>query len=221
MERTLHRQLKHWYAEGGQVEVTVDGFRIDAIRGDELVEVQCSTLASIRNKIARLADRHPVRIVKPIVHRTRIEKRKTIRSSAASSVRWSPKKGDPREIFSELVSIAKWIGHPNVRIELPVVDVLQIRVPPGCRRGRRRKPFRVLDTSLLEIHRTLELADRRDVWNLIGVEPLDVAFNTQSLAEAAGCCRWRAQQMAYVLRHCGAVQTIGRTRAGHQYLAVA
>ena len=219
MERTLHRQLKHLYAQDDQVEVVVDGFRIDAIRDGELIEVQCSTLSSIRGKLAKLCKRHAVRLIKPMVHRTKIAKK--VRANARkSSLRWSPKRGDRHEVFGELVSVAKLIGNPNFCVEIPRVDVLETRVPDASRR-RRRKPHRVLDVSLIEIHEALEVRSADDVWQLIGVQPLCNAFNSQALADAAGCCRWRAQQMAYVLRHSGAVQTIGRTRAGHQYRAVA
>ena len=37
METTLHRQLKRLYAGDGATEVAIGSFRVDAVRGDELV----------------------------------------------------------------------------------------------------------------------------------------------------------------------------------------
>ena len=49
METTLHRQLKELYADDPeQREVAVDGYRIDAVREDELVEVQSASLSAIQ-----------------------------------------------------------------------------------------------------------------------------------------------------------------------------
>ena len=50
METTLHRQLKQSYASSdGETEVTLGSFRIDAIRDDELIEIQCASLSALRS----------------------------------------------------------------------------------------------------------------------------------------------------------------------------
>ena len=70
METTLHRQLKALYAGGeARVEQRLAGFRyrIDAVRGEELVEIQHGSLAAIRDKIRHLVETHRVLVVKPIV----------------------------------------------------------------------------------------------------------------------------------------------------------
>ena len=53
-ETTLHRQLKALYSSSAEdrQEVTVDGFRIDAIADDRLIEIQCASLGAIRKKSA-------------------------------------------------------------------------------------------------------------------------------------------------------------------------
>ena len=68
METSLHRQLKAMYAGAdGLQEVVHEGYRIDAIRGGELIEIQHGSLAAIRDKIRTLCAEHRVRIVKPII----------------------------------------------------------------------------------------------------------------------------------------------------------
>ena len=70
METSLHRQLKyHFAADSNSVEVTVDGFRIDAIDSKGfLVEIQHAGLGSIRNKALKLLENgHRLRIIKPLI----------------------------------------------------------------------------------------------------------------------------------------------------------
>ena len=65
METTLHRQLKALYAgPEARTEERLEGYRIDAVRGSQLVEIQHGSLAAIRDKIARLLKRHQVLVVK-------------------------------------------------------------------------------------------------------------------------------------------------------------
>ncbi|MGB1817327.1 MAG: hypothetical protein ACPHJ3_18335, partial [Rubripirellula sp.] len=77
METTLHQQLKRRYAQDDDsTEVVLGKYRIDAIRDDELIEVQCASLSAIRDKCRNLLKRHQLRVVKPVVMRTRIAKAK-------------------------------------------------------------------------------------------------------------------------------------------------
>ena len=48
-EKPLHASLKEWCAQpGDQFEVAVDGFVIDIVRDDLLLEIQTGNLASIK-----------------------------------------------------------------------------------------------------------------------------------------------------------------------------
>ena len=54
-EKPLHAALKDWYAQpGDQFEVSVDGFVVDLVRGDLLVEVQTGNFAAIKRKVKAL-----------------------------------------------------------------------------------------------------------------------------------------------------------------------
>ncbi len=62
-ESSLHRDVKAWYAQPGDLlEAQVDGYVIDLVRGDLLVEVQTGSFASIRGKLGDLLTDHPVRL---------------------------------------------------------------------------------------------------------------------------------------------------------------
>jgi hypothetical protein len=66
-EKPLHASLKHWYARpGDRLEVTVDGFVIDIVRDDLLIEIQTCNFPSIKSKLTDLVRCHRVRLVYPI-----------------------------------------------------------------------------------------------------------------------------------------------------------
>lgn len=61
-EKPLHASLKDWYAKSGdKFEVQVDGFVIDIVRNDLLLEIQTGNFASIKSKLTNLVHSHQVR----------------------------------------------------------------------------------------------------------------------------------------------------------------
>ncbi len=223
METTLHQQLKLSYAEdASSTEVKLGRFRIDAVRGEELIEVQCASLSAIRDKCQQLLQRHPLRVVKPIIMRTRIT-RLTKRDGAIESRRMSPKRGSVLELFDELIYFTRVFPHPNLTLEVPLVQVEQFRIPnPKKRRRSWHKDYTVADVKLESIQSTLQLREPEDLLELLAIDPrtsrFDGAhFNTADLAAAIDRPRWHAQQIAYVLRKTGAIEAKSRSRTGIQY----
>ena len=219
MERTLHRQLKLLYADSpGQTEVTVGDYRIDAICDGALIEIQCASLSAIKSKCHDLVQTHRLTVVKPVVVRTRI--RKLARKGGRQTMRrMSPKRGSVREVFAELVYFTDLIPHPNLSIEVPLIHVEQTRVPRKSRRRWWNKNYEVVDVSLESIEQTLEINDPSDLWTMMSIDPIRDDFNTVDLAAATGTDRHAAQQMAYVLRKTGAVETVARKKTGWVYRA--
>lgn len=193
-------------------------YRIDAVRDDELVEIQCASLSAIRSKIRSLVHRHRVRVVKPIVLRTRIAKKKTAKGKVTSR-RMSPKRGDLLDLFDDLIYFTRVFPHENLVLEIAMVHVEQTRVP--CRRHRRRwrQDYRVLDVQLERIDSTHELQSADDLRRLVGLDRSIESFTTEDIARITNRPRWFAQKIAYVLKHTAAIEPIGRTRAGIIYRA--
>ena len=66
-EKSLHSALKDWYAQpGDRLEAQVDGFHIDIIRNNLLIEIQTANFSSLRRKLNLLIQKHPLRLVFPI-----------------------------------------------------------------------------------------------------------------------------------------------------------
>ncbi|MEM9825971.1 MAG: hypothetical protein AAF958_05255 [Planctomycetota bacterium] len=219
MERTLHQELKSLYARDGETEVTVGEFRIDAVARGELIEIQCASLSAIKNKCGKLVQSRKLRVVKPLIRRTRIRKLDASGNKLVS-LRMSPKRGHRADIFDELVYIAGLLKEPNFILEVPSIHVEQTRRPRPARKRRwGRRDYQVLDVRLESIEDKHVISQPADLWPFLGLEPPVEAFNTQQLAQRVDCSRHRAQQIAYVLRHCGAVEALGRKRDGIQYRA--
>jgi hypothetical protein len=210
METTLHRQLKALYAgPAAAIEQRVGGFRIDAIRGDVLVEIQHGGLAAIRRKVARLLDAHDVLVVKPLVVRKQLV-RLARRGGKEVSRRQSPKQGSLLDLFHELVHFTEVFPHPRLTLQTPLVEVEERRYPGHGNRRRWRKDDHVVeDQRLLAV---LDVRQFRTTADLLDLLPADLPepFHSGHLADLLGIHRWIAQRITYCLRKTGAATACGK-----------
>jgi hypothetical protein len=209
METSLHRKLKTLYAASPDcIEMTESKYRIDAIdHNGVIVEIQHSRLGAIRKKIRNLLDDdYYVRIVKPCLQ-SKVVATIDPETGAVLRKRKSPKKIRPIDIFLELIHFTQVYPHPQLTLELLFVESIETRIDTP-RRGR-RKQYKTLDVDLVRVPDPSEavvLATLGDLWQLLGNPRLPKRFDTQQLADAIGEPRWFAQQIAYVLRSCGATK---------------
>lgn len=211
METSLHRQLKEVYAAGeATTEVRVGPYRIDVVRDGRLIEIQLSHLHAIRRKLIALLKEHSVTVVKPIVARKQIILRKR-RGGRVVQQRRSPKRGNPLDIFHQLVHFTTVFPHRRLQIELVRIDIEELRYPGhGRRRHWRRKDYVVEDQRLLAVHDRFLLREAHDLRQLLNAG-LPECFGTAELAAALGIDRWFAQRIAYCLREMGAAEAIGKS----------
>lgn len=212
METTLHRQLKAIYAgnEDAQ-EVVVDGYRIDAVHKECLIEIQQASLAAIRDKIAQLLDNgHQVRVVKPICARKRLIKRRSRRGKVIDR-RFSPTRHGLEMLFLEMVHFVNVFPHPALTLEVLLTEQEEERVllPANRKRKWREKPHRVLDRRLVEIQERQSFQAAEDLLRLMPDQLVD-PFTTADLAESGGVPRWLAQKMAYCLRKTDLTAVVGK-----------
>jgi hypothetical protein len=192
----------------------VNGFRIDAIAGGRLIEIQSAPLAAIRRKVAALLERHRVLVVKPLAARTLIVKRAR-RRGPVKSQRYSPARAGLLDVFAELVHFIDVFPHPRLDLEILLVEQEEHRRPAPKRRWR-SKGFRVDDRRLLSVNERLCLSTAGDLAALLPAG-LPAAFTTSDIARAAGIPRWLAQKAAYCLRKSGALASIGKQRGAVVY----
>src|SRR5258705_5019127 len=213
-EKPLHASLKQWYARpGDRFEVPVDGFVIDIVREDLLIEIQTRNFASINSKLIKLTRSHPVRLIYPIVQEKWIVR--SVSANSGSVVRRkSPKRGRLEDLFWELVSIPQLLSNPNFSLE-----VLMIREEEVRRDDRRRRKG-----WILEGRRLLEVLDQHlftksEDW--LAFVPTELnSFTTVELATRVDANRELAQQLAYCLRHGRMIELIGRRGRANLYRVV-
>ncbi len=207
-EKPLHASLKRWYARPGDgVEVPVDGFVIDLVRDDLLIEVQTRGFSSMKEKvIALLGLGHDIRIVHPIPVDKWIVK--VDADGTVLSRRQSPRHGSPIDIFAELVSFPDLLADAHLEVEvLLTIEEEYRRFTPG--RSRRRRGWTVIERRLIEVLETVLLRHTADLSGLLPDDLLET-FTTADLAEKLGRPRRAAQQMAYCLRKAGAIVVVGK-----------
>lgn len=213
-EKSLHAALKQWYARpGDQLEVKVDGFIIDIVCGEQLIEIQTRNLAAIRRKLHRLLDHHPVRLVYPIAQEKWIV-RKTDSGKKFLGRRKSPKAGKLSDIFAELVSIPDLINHENLVFEIVLIQEEEIQYADG-RGSWRQGGHCVHDRRLLQVLETVTFEKKEDFLRFLP-DGLEQPFSNQILAKRRGDVIRVARQITYCLKKMGVIHQVGKN--GNQIL---
>ena len=206
-ESALHRDLKQHYSKpDGQREVYRHGYVIDVARPDVLVEIQTSNFAAIKEKLLALTAQEPVLLVHPIAQTKWLLRQDS--AGARISRRKSPRHGRWEECFRELIRFPQLMAHPNLALELALVDVEELRCADG-RGSWRRRGVSVRGRRLLRIRERRRLNDPGDFAAWLPSE-LPAVFTVRQLAQTAQLTRRLAGMMAYCLREMGALRVVGK-----------
>jgi hypothetical protein len=207
-EKPLHAALKAWYAQpGDQFEVPVEGFVIDLVRDDLLIEIQTGNFSGIRRKLYALVAQHPLRLVYPVAREKWIVKLAADRETPLGR-RKSPKRGQFHDLFSELVSFPALLDDPNFCLEVLLIQEEELR-RHDPRRAWRRRGWVTHERRLLDVAERRRFGTPADVAALLP-PGLPAEFTTSHLAAGIGRPRRLAQQMAYCLREMGAIEQVGK-----------
>ncbi|MDY6966927.1 MAG: hypothetical protein SVM80_13375, partial [Halobacteriota archaeon] len=207
-EKPLHASLKEWYAEqGDQFEVSVDGFVIDIVRDDLLLEIQTGNFSSIKPKLLELVKSHRVQLIYPIAKEKWIVK---LAKDGGSGVtrRKSPKRGRVEDLFWEIVSFPHLFLNPNFSLVVLLIKEEEVRRFDENGNWRKRG-------WVTEERRLLEVVDQRlfeDAKDFHGLLPgaLGEFFTTRDLAEVMGIRIRLAQKMVYCLRKAQVIELKGK-----------
>jgi len=214
-EKPLHASLKRWYARSGdRIEVPVDGFVIDLVREDLLIEVQTRGFSSMKQKITTLLDLgHRVRVVHPIPIDKWIVK--VDADGTVLSRRRSPRHGNPTDVFAELVSFPNLLADPHLEIDVILTNEEEYRrYTPN--RSWRRKGWTIEERRLIDVVDTLLISNTDDLAALLPAGLSD-PFTTADLATELGRPRRSAQQMAYCLRIADVIVAVGKRGNAVEY----
>lgn len=214
-EKPLHASLKRWYARtGDRVEVPVDGYVIDLVRGPLLIEVQTRGFSAMRPKVeALLARGHRMRVVHPIaVDRWIVQ---VAENGVVMGRRRSPRHGLAADLAIELVSCAQLLLDPGFEIEVLLTAEEEVRrhVPGRC---WRRRGWMVMERRLIDVVERVVIARPADLLALLP-DGLPDPFTTADVAAQLGRPRRMAQQLAYCLRTVGLIEAVSRRANAAEY----
>ena len=206
-EKPLHAALKAWYARAGdRIEAPVDGYVVDIVRDDLLIEIQTRNFSAFKRKLHSLAQTHPVHIVHPIALEKWIVR--LGEEGVILSRRKSPKRGQVVDVFAELVHIPALFRLDAITLEVVLIQEDEVRVHDP-RRGWRRRGWVVEQRQLLDVVASERFDGPDDLLRLLPLD-LPTPFSTADLAAALGRPRRLAQQVAYTLREMGALTPHGK-----------
>jgi hypothetical protein len=210
-EGSLHAALKARYAASipdSRVEAAVDGFVVDVVGANELVEIQTASFASAARKLERLVSKHRVVLVFPIA----IERWLVVVDADGVVLRRrrSPKRGLALDLFDELVSIPALITDPGFRLELAMIREEEVRGPvPDGVRYRYPREWRRLDRRLVDVIETRRIDTSADLLALLPAD-LPEPFTTADIVTRTGRSKRLAMRALYCLERSGAVVRLDR-----------
>jgi hypothetical protein len=214
-ETKLHSALKRLFIDqGGIEEVSVDGYWIDVVQDDLLIEIQTRNFSAIRRKVFNLVERHPVRLVHPIASEKWI-----VRMPSDENIkpirRKSPRRGRVEFVFDELVRIPDLLAHPNFSLEVLLIREEEIRLADG-KGSWRRNGVSIIDRRLLEIVDRKLFTNPSDLQQFIPPD-LEMPFTNRMLAEHLRIYPRLAARMTYCLRSMQILRVDGKLNKSFLY----
>ena len=214
-EKPLHASLKRWYAQpGDQFEVAVDGYVIDIVRDELLLEIQTGNFASMKSKLNNLVHTHRIRLIYPIAQEKWIIKLPKKEDEEATR-RKSPKRGRVEDLFWEMVSFPHLASNDNFALEVLLIRQEEIRRYDKNRHWR-RKGWGIEERRLLDVV-DRRLFEKPADWRNLLPESLETSFTTKDLADVTGISRRLAQKMAYCLRVMDVIKLVGKRARANLY----
>ena len=206
-EYSLHSEIKDWYKiSGDELEVKVEDFIVDILRGKLLIEIQTRNFSAVKKKLAKLLLNNQVRLVYPIA------KLKWIANESITGQfmrrRKSPKKGKLLDLFFELVHTPSLINDSNFSLEVLLIEEEEVRCNDGKGTWRRRGAS-VKDRRLMQVFDRVIFEDSRDFLEFLPKE-LEECFTNRVLALRLGISTKLAQKITYCLRKMRVISIAGK-----------
>lgn len=214
-EKSLHAALKQWYLQpDDHLEVKLDGFIIDLVRGEQLIEIQTGSFSPLKRKLARLAKNHAVRLVFPIAQEKWIIRLPEDEHQPPQR-RKSPKRGQVEQVFKELVYIPSLIQNDNFSLEVLLIREEELR-HHEANKAWRRKGWVTQERRLLEVLDRQVFQTPQDLARLLPASLPD-SFSARELAKAGHLPDWLAYKMIYCLKILGIIIPEGKRGRSQLY----
>ena len=206
-EYSLHSAIKNWYSlPGDKFEVSIDAFIVDIVRETLLIEVQTKNFSAIKKKLAKLLEKHQVRLVYPIPQQKWIVN--VTESGEIIRRRKSPRKGRLIDLFYELVRTPKLIKEENFSLEVLMIEEEEVRCNDG-KGSWRRRGVSVKDRRLMNVHSKTLFKSEKDFHRFLP-SGLIKPFTNKKLAKRSRVSINLARKITYCLRNMGVIAAVGK-----------
>ncbi|MCB2179785.1 hypothetical protein KQH54_01540 [bacterium] len=212
-EFSLHAEIiQHLSQPGDQMEAQLEGYFIDILRGDKIIEVQTRNLGKLLPKAHALAKTHTVEVIYPI------QQHKTITRVSAEgelvSKRKSPKSGRLVDVFDELVNAPSLITPENVTLKILLIEGVEIWKDDG-KGSWRRKGWSIAERRLTGVRSERIFSQPTDLLELLP-RSLPSPFTNAQLAKLLKIRSRLAGKITYTLRKLELLTVVDRQ--GNAYL---
>lgn len=208
-EKSLHRQLKNWYAVPSDlIETPFEGKVVDIKRGEQIIEIQTQNLSALKSKIELILKKTTchLTIVYPLSKETTII---TLNSKGIEvRRRKSPKSLDYFQIFREIVGISNHFLDPRLTLEVVIIKQLDIRCDDG-NGSYHRKGVSLVDRELLSVESALNFKIPSDFKKLLPL-PLPSQFTNIDFKKYYKLNYSTTSKTTYCLRKLGLIEIAGK-----------
>ncbi len=209
-EKTLHKTIKNFY-EANQLcqEVKIDGYYVDILNGNNIIEVQTKQFNKLVKKINYLLslNKYKINIVYPVFTNKIFY---NCENNMISEPKKSPKKLKYPEIFYELYKIKTLLNHKDLKITLLLLEINEYRQINKSRKGYElldRVPTRFVDEIILD--------NNNDYLKLLP-NNLPLNFCTHDLVCLTKCNIKYVSRMVNVMKYLKIIDVIGKE--GRKYI---
>ena len=206
-ESSLHGDLKKWYKlPGDTFEARLEGYVVDILRDNDIIEIQTKNFSAIANKLRVLLVNHKLTLVHPIAVKKWLLKYD--KDYNLISKRKSPKTGKAVDIFKELIRIPDLLSIPNLSIHILLIEEEDILMDDGLGSWH-RKGFSIKDKKLLSVMSNIFIPNLKA---LIAIIPFDFEgiFSSKEIAQCLKVNQNLARKIIYTLRKSNYIESVGK-----------
>ena len=137
-EKKLHIILKKYYEPDKTCcEIPVNGFIADIKKDNFVTEIETSGFSGLKPKLEAYLPEYCVTLVYPIAAKRYISWINP-ETFEISNRRQSPKKQNAYDVLFEMVRILPYVGHENLTIDAPVLELDEYRLLNGWSKDRKK-----------------------------------------------------------------------------------
>lgn len=216
-EKILHKTLKYYICnDESKHEIKIQKsskgiLYADICINNHIYEIQTRGFDKLRDKLNEFLNEFEVTIVYPIAYQKNIYK---IEEKIEGPIK-SPKKGKVLDAFKELYKIKHFLNHPNLKLEIILLDVDEYRYVTKKKHykssGYQREkqiPKRIQDIYYIN--------SKEDYLSLIKTLNLPQLFTSTDLKKSAKISSSQASLVLNILNYLEVVQRVDKK--GHSYI---